>query len=384
MRVTIATRVFAPEPAAASFRLAALASALVDEGHEVTVLTSRFDEPAGAEGRAPALDPRVDVRRARVLRDRSGVVRGYLPYASFDVPLLFRLLARPRPSVIVVEPPPTTGLVGMAVAALRRVPFIYYAADVLADAAASAGSPAAVVRVVRWMERAVWRRASSVLSVSASVTQRLVELGVPRDRIVEVGNGIDLSVFRPDGPAVDQEPPYALYAGTASEVHGAGVFVEALAFLPTLRLVFLGGGTEVDQLRRRAEEVAPGRVQFHPTVPPSEAARWLRGAAVALGSVRPDGAYRFAFPTKLYAAAAAGAPLLFSGAGPGVDFVGSAPIGRAVSHDPEMVAGALREILALEVDSEDRRRQAAWARERVDLAAVAHRAAETVARAAAR
>ena len=41
MRVVIASRIFAPEPAAAAFRLAALAEALSERGAEVTVLTTR-------------------------------------------------------------------------------------------------------------------------------------------------------------------------------------------------------------------------------------------------------------------------------------------------------------------------------------------------------
>ena len=381
MRVVIASRIFAPEPAAASFRLAALAAALADDGHEVEVLTARL--PRGWSGDATT-DARLRVRRARVLRDRSGAVRGYLPYLSFDLPLFWRLLVVPRADVYVVEPPPTTGLAVATATALRRRPFVYYAADVLADAAASAGSPGLVVRVVRWMERTVWRRAATVLSVSPSVTARLAELGAPSGAVVEVGNGIDTSVFTPDGPAVDAEPPFALYAGTTSEVHGAGVFVEAIALVPGLRLVFLGSGVERDALRRRADEVAPGGVDFYPTVLPDDVARWLRGTAMALASVKPDGGYQFAFPTKLYAAAAAGAPLLFAGGGPGAEFAVDAPLGHVAPHEPTAVAEALREILAAPATRVGRQQQADWAASRVALDAVADRAAAAVLAAAPR
>jgi glycosyltransferase involved in cell wall biosynthesis len=375
MRIIVASRIFAPEPAAASFRLAALAAALADAGHDVTVMTSRL--PRGVIDHAP--DARLTIRRAPVLRDRTGAVRGYVPYLSFDIPLFFRLLLARRAAAIVVEPPPTTGLAALVAARLRRTPVVYYAADVLADAAASAGSPGAVVRVVRWMERTVWRGSAAVLSVSASVTARLLELEVPAARIVEVGNGIDTGVFAPDGPTADAEPGYALYAGTASEVHGAGVFVEALAAVPEARLVFMGGGVELDALRRRAEEVAPGRVVFRPTAAPEEVARWLRGAAVAVASVKPDGGYQFAFPTKLYAAAAAGAPLLYAGDGPGVAFAQDAPLGHAAPHDPGAVADRLRALLSSPATADERRAQAEWARAHVDLSAVAGRAAAAVA-----
>lgn len=373
MRVIIASRVFAPEPAAAAFRLAALARELVDRGHEVEVLTSRL--PTGVVGEIPA---GVRVRRARVVRDRSGIVRGYLPYLSFDIPLFFRLLAQRRADVYVVEPPPTTGLSVLCATALLRRPFVYYAADILADAAASAGSPVAVVSVVRWMERTVWRRAARVLSVSATVTARLIELGVPAARIDEVGHGIDTAVFSPEGAARDAEPPYALYAGTASEVHGAGVFVDAIAHVPGLRLVFVGAGSEVEKLRRRADEVAPGRVEFYTTVAPADVARWLRGATVALASVKPDGGYQFAFPTKMYAAAACGVPLLFSGEGPGAAFADRAPLGVAVSHDSMEVAAALQGMLGRQPDQTMRDALVRLAREEFSMTAVSRRVADVI------
>ncbi len=381
MRVVIASRIFAPEAAAASFRLGALAAALADDGHQVTVLTARL--PRGWSG-GSATDERLTIRRAPVLRDRMGAVRGYLPYLSFDVPLFFRLLFSRRSNVVVVEPPPTTGLAALAAATLRRTPVVYYAADVLADAAHSAGSPAVVVRVVRWIERIVWRRAARVLSVSPSVTERLVDLGVAATLIAEVGNGVDTSVFTPDGPTADVEPGYALYAGTASEVHGAGVFIEALAYAPTTRVVFLGSGVEVDDLRQRAEQVAPGRVEFRPTVSPAEAARWLRGAAVALASVKPEGGYQFAFPTKLYAAAACGTPVLFSGDGPGAQFAGEAPAGWAIPHDPRRVAEVLNRLASEPETQAQRHALAAWAESRVALSAVARSAMAAVVDAAGR
>lgn len=375
MRVVIASRVFTPEPAAAAFRLAALARELVARGHEVEVLTSRLPRGSVDDSGTSAA---VRVRRARVLRDRTGVVRGYLPYLSFDIPLFFRMLAARRADVYLVEPPPTTGLAVLVATALLRRPYVYYAADIVADAAASAGSPGPVVSVVRWMERVSWGRASTVLSVSTPVTSRLIELGVPANRIVEVGNGVDLEAFEGEGDIVELAGRYALYAGTASEVHGAGVFVEALAEVPGLTLVFLGAGSEVEQLRRRADEVAPGRVLFRPTEPASGAARWLRGATVALASVKPDGGYGFAFPTKMYAAAACGTPIIYAGEGPGVEFVRSAPLAEAVPFEPAAVADALRRALARPATRDERQQQARWAQHNVSLAAVAMRVADAV------
>lgn len=375
MRVLIATRIYAPEPAVAALRLASLAQTLADHGHEVEVLTSKA--PRALRGTEPE-QPGVRVRRASVLRDRDGFIRGYLPYLSFDIPLVARLLTARRADVIVVEPPPTTGAAVRAIAGLRRVPAVYYAADILADAAASAGIPSVVVRAVRRLERFVWKGCAALLAVSTSVATRLTELGVDPARVHTVGNGIDTTLFRPDGPATTRTEPYALYAGTASEVHGAGVFVEAMAQVSQGHLVFLGSGVDREAMRERATEIAPGRVTFLDSVSPREAAEWFRGAAVAVASVKPTGGYEFAFPTKLYAAVACGTPILFTGAGPGADFADHAPLGVSADYTPDAVAAALRERLTQPASVADREALADWARGEVAITAVAERIADVL------
>nr|BFF10644.1 hypothetical protein GCM10025699_19470 [Microbacterium flavescens] len=134
--VVIASRLFTPEVSAGAFRLGALARGLAAGGAAVTVVTT-IPPP-----HAPATpDPSgVAVSRWPVLRDRGGNVRGYIQYASFDAPLLLRLLFR-RWNVAVAESPPTTGLVVAIAAFLRRRRFVYYAADVWTDGVIAMGAP---------------------------------------------------------------------------------------------------------------------------------------------------------------------------------------------------------------------------------------------------
>ena len=143
MRVTLVSRIYRPEPAAASQFLGAVADALAEDGDDVTVLTARPPR------RMAVPSSRERVKTFPVLRDRDGYVRGYLPYLSFDVPLAFRLLFARRPDVVFVEPPPTTGAVVRAICALRRVPYVYDAADVWSDAANMATGSSLVITVLR-------------------------------------------------------------------------------------------------------------------------------------------------------------------------------------------------------------------------------------------
>lgn len=381
LRVVIVSRLYAPEPAAATFRLSALERELARRGCDLTVLTTT---PAPGSPEAMASSRSVRVRRWPALRNREGYVRGYLPYLSFDLPVLGRLLATRRPDVIVVEPPPTTGLVVRLAAWLKRVPYVYYAADIWSVAAQETGAPTPVTRLLRWMERAAWRGASPVMTVYPSLVEGVRAID-PEVAVALVGHGADTAVFRPDGEVPSMDGPYLVYAGTASEVHGAGIFIDALplvlARIPDARLVVIGQGEDRPAMERAARSLPDGTVTFLPRLDPATTASWIRGARASLASVRP-GPYGFALATKVFAAAACGTPVVYVGAGEGRELVSREALGAVVDYEVGAVADAM--VAALRAGSDASRRDALvrWAHEHGSIDAAAGRAADTIMRTA--
>jgi glycosyltransferase involved in cell wall biosynthesis len=388
VRIAITSRIFDPEPSAATFRLVALASALDKAGHQVEVLTVR---PPKGQTVNDEEHPYI-VRRFPVLRDRSGYVRGYLPYLSFDVALLFRLLLSRRYDLVVSEPPPTTGFFVRWASLLKRTPYAYYAADIWSDAALQTRSPRWVVECVRRIETVSVRGARTILSVSPAVTDRLREFGVAAT-VRTVGNGVDVEAFQrgirkaPSELHMVKEQPVFVYAGTASEWHGAEVFVEAMPTVlqsePGALLRFIGGGAEIRALRVRANQLGVSHaVSFDVPMQPEKLALILRSATAAVASVRANSSYAFAFPTKLFSAAACGTPLIYSGEGPTREFVatlvGGEPLGVSVSGDAKEVAGAMLNFAAKTYHSHHRERVSEWAAANVSLTAAANRAVKAL------
>lgn len=377
----IATRIYTPEPAAAAFRLRGLARALAGAGERVLVLTSSVpghpDERGARQG--------VLIRRRPVVRDASGYLRGYLGYMSFDIPLAFRLLAAPRARVIVAEPPPTTGAVVRVIATLRRVPYVYYAADIWSDATAEIGTPGIVTRVLRRVERFAMRGAAEVIAVSDGVAERVRAIaGRPA---VVVPNGIDVDLYRPQARpdhvrAVVGDAPFLLYAGTASEWQGAEVFAEAWPEIaeqyPGLQLVFVGSGSRWADIRDAAARLE--RVHVLAKVPEEEAAGWYASARAALVAVVPGVGYDFAYPTKVFAALASGTPVVYAGPGPARDDITASALGLVTEYEPAAIARTIDEMLSAPVHRRDALH--AWVVSNRSSAALSARAAGAVRRAA--
>lgn len=407
MLVTLATRTFTPEPTAAALRLGALVRSLVSSGASVRVLTSRLapsvardgaraaSRPLGSSqstrrgnaavpGRGPTAGGEgadlVEVRRAPVLRDRTGAVRGYVSYLSFDLPLVGRLLTGARPDVVVCEPPPTTGAAVRVACALRRVPYVYYCADVVSDAASAAGVPGVVVRGVAALESFALRGARRVIAVSAGVSRRARELGA-RD-VTVVPNGV-----RVPGEIVAGYPdsfprcsgPVFVYAGTVAPWLAPEVFVEAFerarGRLGDARLVFVGQGSGWEDLAGRARAVAG--VQMIPAVSANEADRWMARATATLASLRPGG-YDYAYPTKILASLAQGTPVIYAGPGRAARDVEEAGLGVACGLDADEVAEAMVACARGTVSWVGEVRSRAWVRENRSVEASSRAAAAVV------
>lgn len=377
LTATVATRVYEPEGAAAAMRLASLVRALERAGYEVSVLTSRVpDGPKSTQL----------IRRWPVLRDHSGAVRGYAQYASFDIPLFFRLLFGPRADIVIAEPPPTTGVVTRVACWLRRTPYVYYSADVLSSAVAGIGLNRIVVAGVRILERCALRGATRVLAVSEDVRHEVLTLGAPAEKVSVVGTGIDTEVFSPTGAVAQVDYPYFVYAGTMSEVHGASVFLEAFERLSEtnsqVRLKMFGSGTELEELKARARALG-GRVDFPGQIPARELAVWIRGATASLASVRPGRGYDFAFATKALASLGCGTPVIYAGVGPLNSLIQDNQLGWATPWDPITVVEAMTAALE-RVPPISAQRLAKWVDANHSMRAVADRAAATITAAIAR
>ena len=254
-------------------------------------------------------------------------------------------------------------------AALRAIPYVWYAADVWSAAAASTGAADIVVRAVEKLEAFAVGGATRVIAVNDGVAQSVAELvNAASDdeswaqRIRVVPNGIDTAVFDAHGPTPSEPDrariglsgPYFVYAGTASEWQGADVFVHALAQVrrthPKAQLLFLGRGTAWQEITQAASQLPAGpdgapAVIMHPAVPAAEAAVWQRGAAAALVSIKPGQGYDFAYPTKVLSALGCGTPVLFAGRGPVSADVRDFDLGWAAEHDAAAVAEAMRTAL---------------------------------------
>lgn len=243
----------------------------------------------------------------------------------------------------------------------------------------------------RWVMARSLPRAARVIAVSADLRDLAVGLGVARERIVLVANGVDFAVFHPvsqsDARArlgLDPHRPIVLSAGRLVVDKGHHDVLEAAGRLlgehPDLLLVIAGGadreGGECErELRRRAE--APelrDRVRLTGEVTQEALALWMNAADVLCLASRREGC-----PNVVLEALACGLPVVANAVGAIPELLSTEEVGLLVPPgDGRALEQALRRALGKPWDREVVRRRAgvrSWEEVAVELREVFREAA---------
>ena len=386
----IVSRIFAPEPSAASLRLKAAKRGLEKAGAKVRVFTT--EPPPGIKA-----EPDSTICRVPVVRDKEGYVKGYLSYASFDIQAFLKMLTMPKVDFILVEPPPTTGTVARLACTVRKIPYFWYAADVWSDATDSMDVPALVKKTVRGIESFAIRGARGCIAVSDDVAQRVWEMGAKS--VAVVPNGADTQIFNPQAPQLTEEEktrmrisrPYFIYAGTASGWQEAELFARAFEKfwqpIHDVQFLYLTRGDSVSELEKVADRLAKKAqavgvdyepLVIHKTVSPPEAASWQSEAIASCVSIQPGIGYDLAYPTKALTALSCGIPVLYAGVGLAIDDIAENDLGICVPYSEESVLDAMDTLLNEEHENWDPQRLHKWVEENRSMKAVGNAVADYI------
>lgn len=197
---------------------------------------------------------------------------------------------------------------------------------------------------VRAHLRALLPRATRLVAVSRALADELAALGVPRDKIAVVENGVDASLFHPRDRkearaqlALPAAGRVAVYVGRLVRDKGLFELVEAMAALPAdLTLVLVGDGLARAELEERARPLGE-RVRFAGARPLDEVPRYLAAADLFVLPSWNEGT-----PNVILEALACGRRVVATTVGGIPDVIGSPALGELVApRDATALAQAI-------------------------------------------
>lgn len=231
---------------------------------------------------------------------------------------------------------------------------------------------AAKMPVFSWITRVVLQRCNYVLALSSSLAESVTALGLPRQKVRVIPNGVDLDHFSP--PKIDNwREPLILFVGALSPIKGVEYLILAmpniLKVLPQASLIIIGVGPQLAKLQTLVHQLdLLPRVRFLGTQSPTQVRDWMRQARVFVLPSIEEG-----LGVVLLEALACGTPCVGSSVG-GIPDVITPQVGLLTpAGDISALSDAILRILCLSKDDWADLSLAArrWAEDRFDWKKIA-------------
>ncbi len=315
MKIVFINQFFWPDSSATSQQLTDLATGLAGRGHDVAVICGDGGYAAAAGGEPPP----VEILRVRSLPFARGLVGRVLSYLSFYLSAFFRALTMKRADVVVsLTTPPLISLLGSMVKILRGSQHFIWEQDIYPDVAISLNyfqAGGAADRIVGLLADTSRRHADGILALGTCMRDRLIDRGVPAERIHITENWANGEAITPMSRPGDPSKLVVLYSGNFGLAHDIDTLAGAMLRLkhdPRFHFIFVGSGDKRQQLAGFCAENSIRSLELRDYV-----ARDKLNEGLAVGDVglvtQSDDCWGSVVPSKVYGILAAGRPVLFIG-----------------------------------------------------------------------
>lgn len=368
MHILFLTDNFPPEVNAPASRTHEHCRQWVAAGDRVTVITCAPNFPRGRvlEGYRNRLWQQETIDGIRVIRVWSyvtaneGFIKRVLDYTSYMFAAFVASFLVHKVHVVVgTSPQFFTAVAGWAVAAVKRVPFVFELRDLWPESIKAVGamSDSAAIRGLEKLELFLYRRAARIVSVTHSFRNTLIKRGINGAKIDVVTNGVDISRFspRPKDEVLEHELGFqgcfvAGYIGTHGMAHALETLLKAMQQLQgipegrNIRLLLLGDGARKAELQAQATKMGLSNVQFVGTVAKAEVVRYWSLLDVSVIHLRQTELFTTVIPSKLFECMGMGIPVLHGVAGESADIVRREGVGLVFEPEntDQLVANLLR------------------------------------------
>lgn len=363
MHILYICQYFPPEMGAPAARAYEFSRRWVAAGHRVTVLCGVPNHPTGAlypgyrrQWRRVETIDGIAVHRMWVyVTPNAGVLRRGINYVSFGITSVLGSIGIRDVDVCIASTPQFfAGLAGAAVRRLKRVPLYLEVRDLWPDslAAVEVGAGGLTMRLLRGIERFMYRSAKGIVIVSPAFRAHIEATGIPAARIGVVPNGLSTTLFHPrEGErrhfAAWRDRFLVGYVGTHGMAHGLETALEAARMLAdaNMHFIFVGEGARKKDLKRQAADMP--NVTFIDRQPRGTIAAMLAELDVALVLLRDTPLFRAVIPSKMFEIMGSGIPMVLGVAGQARAILDAADAGIAIPPgDAAALADALRRLAA--------------------------------------
>lgn len=362
MRVLAVCQHYWPEP----YRLPDICEALVARGHEVRVVTGVPNYPMGhiypdyGWGRnKEQVHNGVRVSRTFTIGRRSGPIFRFINYYSFAISSsLYIIKMKEEYDVVYAHQtsPVMMSSAAMTYASKWRKKCLLYCMDLwpasLTMGGVKRGSP--IYKIFESVSRKIYKKADRLLISSRGFAGYLEkELGIDGIKIGYLPQyADDIFIQNSEKESLPKSGLDLVFAGNIGAAQSVLTILQAAALLKgqaDLRWHIIGDGSELDNCKRKADELDIRSITFHGRRPFEEMPAFYRMADAMLLTLTDDPLVSMTLPAKLQSYMAAGKPIIAAVNGEAAQVIEESGCGYcAQAGDAEGLANAVVRFITAE------------------------------------
>ncbi|MFO8030397.1 MAG: glycosyltransferase family 4 protein [Cyclonatronaceae bacterium] len=360
---------FPPEVTPAATRTYEHCREWVKLGADVTVLTSFPNFPRGKlyEGykhkriQRETIDGIKVVRVWTYLAANTGFVRRTVDYLSYAVSSFFAGLYQQTDIIIATSPHFFITWSGAALSFFKKKPWVFEIRDLWPESIKSVEmlDEGLIYRILERIEMRLYQSATHIIPNTDAFKKRLVERGVPEDKISVIPNGTNFELFIPMEADPELKSRLGLqgkfivgYIGTLGLAHALDFVIESIARLNdnSIHFLFIGDGAVKDSIMQRTAELNLKNVSFLDPVPKNDIPRYLALVDASLAPLKKTETFKTVIPSKIFEAGAMGKPMLLGVDGQARSIVEA--YGSGLYFEPENTEDFITKVKKLAGDRE--------------------------------
>jgi glycosyltransferase involved in cell wall biosynthesis len=367
MKIVVICHYFPPEIGAPSARIYEMARYWVELGNEVHVVTCFPNHPTGTipdkykgikyinemmEG--------IHVHRNYVYATpNKGFVKKTLGHISFMFSsVVISMKKIKEPDVIITSSPTFFSIFsGYWYSLRKRAPFILEIRDLWPAAMIELGvmKKGFITNILEKIELFFYRKCKSLIMVTKSFKDNVVERGIDKDKIHVITNGVNQDIFYPKEKNESLQYKYGIknkfvisYVGAHGISQNLSTILEVAKSLEEekdIEFLFIGEGAEKDQLKIIANAKNIGNVQFIDAQPKEIVPEFYNISDICLIPLKNIELFKTFIPSKMFEIMACGIPIVASLEGEAADILNESKAAKVVKPDkPDEIRQAILDL----------------------------------------
>jgi len=321
LKILVVYQYFGTPAGSWSTRIYELTKRWVQEGHDVSVVTSPYDK---SDIKANGLVSRQEVEGIKLVVIDSGDSNRFSKlkrvYRAIKFSILSSYFGLKEPADVIISSsgPITIAIPGLMRKLIKKTPFIFEVRDLwpLGGIVMGKIKNKGVQKILLWFEKYIYNKADAIVTCSDGQADNIqTRLGF-KHKLNVIPNASDEDLFGKFKELTNEQRkiighrPYVIHLGSLGFIHHVSYIIESAKYLPDLPFVLIGDGAEREMLKEKVKTLGLNNVYFLGQMPKNETVAWLVNCELSLFTTLDNDIQDTCSPNKIFDSFAAGKPII--------------------------------------------------------------------------